>query len=142
MIICQAGKETRHWRAAADQELGEIPADVAGERRILARQHHVKRMAVRAVDFELVEHRKGHVVFAGAELFDLRVRARLLAAKLVARKTEHDQSLVLVFLVERLQRGVLRSESAFRRDVDDKQHLALIRLERRSLPSMSLSGMS
>ena len=90
-------------------------------------------MAVGAVDFDFVEHREGHRVFGGAELFDFRVRAGFLSAKLIARETAHDQPLRLILLVSGFERRVLRREPAVRRDVDDEQHLARIRLERRVL---------
>src|SRR5580704_13799776 len=56
------------FSVAADEEFVEVPGDVAGKRRGLARERHIKRMAVRSVHFNLVEERKGDEIFAGAEL--------------------------------------------------------------------------
>jgi hypothetical protein len=49
---------------------------------------------------------------------------RLLSAEVVGRDADDDEALILVLLVERLQTGVLRSESALAGDVDDQHDLA------------------
>ena len=87
-------------------------------------------MAVRAVHFNFIEERKSHIVFGGAELFDLRVRAGFLPAKLVARKAENDEALIFVFLINGFEIFVLRRETAFGCDVDNQYHLALAGAER------------
>ena len=52
----------QHLPVAPDQELGEIPANVPWKWGLLARQHYIKRVAVRAVDLDLFEERKGYLV--------------------------------------------------------------------------------
>ena len=52
-----------------------------------------------------------------AEHADFRRRAWLLAAELVAGKGEDGEAPALILLVERLQRGILRGETALARAV-------------------------
>jgi hypothetical protein len=51
------------------------------------------------------------------------MRTRFLRAKLVARTTNNGESLVLVFLIERLQAFVLRGETTFGSNVDNESNL-------------------
>ncbi len=83
-------------------------------------------MPLFAVHVNFVEQREGDVVFAGAELLDLFVRARFLSAELVARETEHGETLVFVFLLEGFEGLVLRRKAALGGDVDDEEHLAFV----------------
>jgi hypothetical protein len=80
----------------------------------------------RAVDLDLGHHRERDAVVELAERRDLVVVARVLRAKLVARKAEHHQPLVLVRLPQLLQPVELRREAALAGGVDDQQHLALV----------------
>src|ERR1043166_2220661 len=90
-------------------------------------------MPIRTVDLDLVEQREGHFVGGGTKLFDFLVAARFLAAELIARETQRGKTFVLVFLLQGLERGVLRRVTASRGDIDDQRHLALIRFERGAL---------
>src|SRR2546428_11613377 len=111
---------------AANQELAEVPFDVTRERRLRPCQRDVERMPLRPVHVNLIEERESDVVLGGAELFDFLVSARLLAHELIARKTKNSEALVLIFLVDSLERFVLRRETALGRDVDDEQDLAFV----------------
>src|SRR6185503_12621804 len=73
---------------------------------------------------------EGDAVLRRAERRDLLGGAGLLAAELVAREPDHGEALLLVLLLDRLERGVLRREPALRRDVDDQHRLALVGAER------------
>ena len=110
----------------ADEELVEVPLDVTGERRIFAREYLVERVAVRAVDLDLVEQRESHAVLAGAELLDLLIRARFLGAELVAGETGDDQTFILILLVSGFEALVLGSITALGGDVDHEDDLAFI----------------
>jgi hypothetical protein len=121
------GSESRHdVPGAIDQELGEIPFDRGGpqQARPLRFQEREQRMSAIAVDVNLREQRKRDVVFVLAELVNLLLGARLLTAKLIARKPEHDETAIAIFPVERLQARVLRRESTLARDIDDEHHLS------------------
>ena len=96
----------------------------AEQARRLVLQPLEQRIGVGAVDVDLGEHRKGDVVGQRAEIRDLGRVARLLRAELVAGKAEHLEAARAIFAVQRLQPLVLRREAAFRRGVDDQQHLA------------------
>ena len=117
------------FAVAADEKLGEVPADLAGERRVRTRQRLVERMMIFAVHLQLGEHRESHIIFGRAEGLDIRFRPRLLMQKLVAREAQHHQALALVFLIQRLQLGVLRRVTALRSDVHDEQNLAFVFLQ-------------
>src|SRR5205823_15076889 len=109
------------------QELLEVPPDVAGgplSVRDLG-QRRVERVTVLAIDVDLVEERELDLEVDVAEVRDLFVRARLLAAELVAREAEDDEAAVLVRLVQVLETGVLRREAALRRRVHDEGGLPL-----------------
>ena len=86
-------------------------------------------MAVRAVHFDLRAQRKRHVIADRAEAHDLRFRARLLRAELVARKADHREALSLQLAIQALQPGVLRRVAALARDVDDQRDAAAQRRE-------------
>src|SRR5580698_4853882 len=77
-----------------DQELCEIPLDRlrAQETACFLFERLEQRMGVRAVDFDLGEHRERHVVLVGAELLDRSLVARLLMAELVARKAKYGEA--------------------------------------------------
>ena len=80
----------KHPAIRIDQELGEVPGNVAAFGARLPRLEITVQVAgTRPVDLDLLEHRKVRVVAGRGELEDFRVRARLLPAELVARKAEH-----------------------------------------------------
>src|SRR5687767_12238066 len=87
-------------------------------------------MRRRAVHVDLGEQRKRDVVRRGAEPLNLRLRARLLPAELIAREAEDHESLILVFAKQRLEPFVLPSESALARDVHDEERLSAIGAKR------------
>src|SRR5688572_16564901 len=89
-----------------------------------------QRMRMAAVDIDLGEHRKRHVILALAELFDLFGVARLLPAELVAGKAEHRKAARRQFALQLLQALVLRREPAGARGVDDQEHLTFKPLQR------------
>src|SRR5271170_2455957 len=68
-----------HPAVAADEELLEVPADVAGHAAARGGEELVDRVAVGAVDVDFPTERKGHIVGAAAEADDLSLAARLLA---------------------------------------------------------------
>src|SRR5689334_20446411 len=74
-----------HAALPVGQEFGEVPLDVAAaqESLFLAGQPGVKRMPVRSVDLDLVEHRKVDAIAGRAKGGDLGGLAGLLLAELV-----------------------------------------------------------
>ncbi|MNY22878.1 hypothetical protein D3C86_1565190 [compost metagenome] len=81
-------------------------------------QLHEQRVSARSVDFDLFEQRETDAVVQLAELADRPFVARLLLAKLVARKAQHHQALILVGLPQFFEAFVLRGETAFAGGVD------------------------
>src|ERR1043165_6885960 len=82
-IWCRTGaKALQDLPILADQEFPEVPFDIARKRRFFTSEHRVESVAVRAIDFNLVEQRKRDAVFARTKLFDLFVASRLLSAEL------------------------------------------------------------
>src|SRR5262249_50777217 len=78
----------QHASVAPDQELLEIPADVAGDAGLGRGEKAVQRVSLRAVHLEFRAHREAHAVRRAAEALDLGRAARLLAAELVAGKAD------------------------------------------------------
>ena len=115
-----------HAKLPVDQELGEIPLDRlrAQEAGRFLFERLKQRMGVRAIDFDLGEHRERHVVLVGAKLADCSLVAWLLMAELVARKSEHSEAALAKAPVQRFEARVLRGEAALARDIDDQQRLA------------------
>lgn len=114
----------------AHEKFSEVPLHVARKWGTLARQRGVERMLLRAFDVEFVEKRERHIVFGGAELFDLFIRSGFLARKVVARKTENAKTFGFVFVVDGLEFPVLGSEAAFRRDIHHQQYFAVVGFQR------------
>ena len=85
----------------------------------------VDRVLIIAVDVDLLHHRERHAVGGGAEGLDLLGAARLLAAELVAREPDDGEAAIGVLLVQCFEPGVLRGESALRRDVHGEDRLAV-----------------
>src|ERR1035441_710655 len=85
----------------------------------------MQRVAVPASDLELLGQREARSVRRRAELLDLFRRAGLLARELVARNPEHREPRGAVTLLQSLKAIVLRRQAALRRDVDDKNRLAV-----------------
>src|SRR5207244_3977483 len=82
---------------AADEELLEVPADVAGVALGVGGlgERLVQRVATLAVDLHLLGEREGHAVVRLAERLDLVGRTRLLLTELVARDPDHVETLAL-----------------------------------------------
>src|SRR5215203_2433885 len=122
----------QHRSVASDQELGEVPRNrlTAQQTLFLGFQVPIERMCVLAVHVDLREHRKGHTVLKIAKAAYFRLGSRLLAPELVARKPEDGKSRVFVFLIQRLETRILRSESAAARHIDNQQRPSTIWLER------------
>src|ERR1700722_11356674 len=95
-------------------------------------------MGAIAIDVDLGEHRKGDGIIGGAELFDLPGIARLLAAELVARKSQHRKAARAERLMQRLETLILRGESAGAGGVDDQENLPLEFPERNVLTGQRL----
>jgi len=81
---------------------------------------------IHAVHVDLCEHREGDAVVTGAKPLDLCFAPRLLLPELITGETEQHKTLVLEFVVERLQPLVLRRETALARDIDDEQRLTTV----------------
>src|SRR5206468_424750 len=108
-----------HPARPVDQEFGEIPFDRRTEQpRFLMLQVVEQRMRMAAIDIDLGEHRKRHVILALAERLDLFGVARLLPPELVAREAEHRKAAWRKFALQLLHALVLRREPAGARSVD------------------------
>ena len=105
-----------------EQELLEVPLHVADPALLVGHRDQlvVDLVPALAVDVDLLGHREGDAVRRRAELGDLLGRPRLLAAELVARDTDDGEATVGVRRLELLQSGVLGSEPAAARNVDQE----------------------
>lgn len=124
---------TRDRRAlAVDQEFREIPLDRlrAEQARKLLCQIDEQRMGFCAIDIDLGENGKAHVVFQHTEILDFLRIARLLRPKLVAGEAEHLETVRSEIAMQLFQTRILRREAAFARGIDYEQRLALVFLER------------
>src|ERR1700710_1313321 len=97
-----------------DEKFGEVPLDrlAAQNARRLFGEPLPQRMRAAAVHLDLAHHRKSHTVVDLAERCNLAVGAWVLAAKLIARETHHDQPLVAVLFPQGFEPGELRREAA------------------------------
>lgn len=102
-------------------------------------------MRVGAVDFDLREEREGSALLIASELFNLRVRSRLLATddtKLVARESEDLEPLSLVSLIERLQFSIiLFRQTSVCRHIDDDANLVLDEIGQLDLLPLDVVGL-
>src|SRR5262249_53193286 len=124
-----AGRVAPQYRAVgAHEEFRKVPLDRLGAEnpRLLRFEVFAERVRIHAVYVDLCEHREGDAVVTGAESLDLYFATRLLLPELITGETEHRESTVLKFVVERLQPLVLRRETALARDIDDEQRLATV----------------
>ena len=140
----------QHLAVARNEELGEIPLDarlrsivgilplehpvhafaqviveVETAKRSLRLQVSIERSLVLAIDIDFVELRELDSEVGGAELMDFGDGAGCLLTELVAGEVEDFETLVTVFLVERLQFLVLWGETTAGGGVDNEQHLSL-----------------
>ena len=74
--------------SSIDKELRKIPFDRPGSHNTLgfALEEAVKRMSPRAIDIDLAEHGKCHIIGSRTESRDFGGIARFLGAELIARK--------------------------------------------------------
>ena len=132
---------------AVDEEIGEVPLDVALLRDTLADSlekggsslgleavvlfgrglllHIFKNgFSVWSINLAFGHQREGDSVIEAAEFRNLPVRTRFLAGELVAREADNHQPLLLVLLIEGLQPVILRGETAFGSGADNHQDFA------------------
>src|SRR5215469_10358119 len=84
-----------------------------------------------AFDDDLLIHREFDSELRRAELGDFLVAARFLARKFVSWESEYHQAARPILLVQLLEVGILRSQSALGCDIDDQHHGAFVLPERR-----------
>src|ERR1700756_2296910 len=113
-----------HPAVATDEELLEVPADVAGNAGVSCGEETIDRVSVGTVHLELGAQREAHVVGAAAEGGDLRLAPRLLPGKLIAGEADHGEVLVPQLLLQLLEPGILRSQAAAARHIHRQRHLA------------------
>lgn len=109
----------------ADEKFPEIPFHVTGEHPVLAGERGVERVTLGAFHVDFFHQRETDRVLRLAELADFLGGSGLLGAEVVAGKRDHRKALRREFLMDGLQRLILRRESAFRGGVDHQHHLAL-----------------
>jgi len=89
---------------SVDQELGVIPFDGAAKPASFDSLHvFVEGMGVITVDIDLAKHVKSEPILLLHSLFDLRIGARFLARKLVARESSNTESIGFIFFVQSLK---------------------------------------
>jgi KUP system potassium uptake protein len=121
----------QHPALAIDQELGEVPLDrlAAKQAGLFRLEVLVHRRRIVAIHVDFREQRKRHAVVDLAELRDLVLGPGFLRTELVARESQHFESLGVIFLVERFEALVLRREAALAGRVDHQKHLVVIPIE-------------
>src|SRR5216683_1897256 len=128
VIGLDAGTEARDLLAVAiDKIFVKVPFRALPSPR---EELRIQRIGLDAGHTRFLEHRELDAVGQAAEFRDLLVAARLLAAEVVRRKTDHDQSARLVFPVKRLETFVLMRVSAVARRIDDQNDLAAVLAKR------------
>lgn len=171
--LCQAGQSEQFldersnlvWRDsriealdyvafAIDEELGEVPLDVAtiatlaidlgGEpehavhqdvarttaRGLLLLEVLEERRGIVTIDIDLLETREGGIVLGIAELGDALVILLGLLHELIAGEVEHNETLILILAVHRLECLILWGQTTGSSCIDYEQHLALVIAER------------
>jgi hypothetical protein len=120
------GVSSDNLAVPADEELGEVPGDVAGEAGVGLRvgEEAVEGVDVGPFDGDLGEEGEGDVVGGGAEELDLVVGGGLLGAEIVCWEGEDGQAAGAVAVVEGLEAGVLAGVAALAGDVDQEQDAA------------------
>jgi len=113
-----------HIALFVNEKLVEVPPYLLHI--LLFFQPFIQRLNIVAVHLYLLKLRETDVVLARAELMYIVIGARSLLHKLVARKIKYFEALVFVFLIERLQTFILRSESAAGGSVDYQKNFALV----------------
>src|SRR5450755_1844555 len=134
VIGLHPGAEARDLLAVAiDQVLMEIPLGaLSGARQKLG----IQGIGLDAGHARFLEHRKFHAVGQPAEFGNLLVGAGLLAAEVVGRKADHDQSAGLVFPVKGLEPFELVRIPAVARGIDDQHDFAAVLAKRLGLSSL------
>lgn len=113
---------------ATDEELVEVPGDMAAEFRVgrFVGQVFVEWVHGLARDGNLFEHGKSYMKFQGTELGYLLVGTRFLEEEVIGGEPKNNQAALLVGFVEFLQAGVLAGESTFAGHINDQQDLVLV----------------
>src|SRR5260221_173038 len=120
-------RKARHRIAAAvDQEFSEIPLDHGRAQNAALPAFEMAEQGVRlaAIDLETGKHWKSDAEILAAEAGDLALAAQFLVQELIAGKTQHRQPPRFQPLIEALQPGILRRQSAVAGGIDDQQHPA------------------
>src|SRR3954468_18908530 len=124
-------KSAQDRAVSANQELGEVPLDGAGQQTpFFALQEPVQRVGAAAVDLDLGEQREADAITGIAEGANIIVAAWLLMTKLIAREGQHAEAPRAKSLLQGLQPLVLRREATARRSIYDQQHRATVVVER------------
>jgi hypothetical protein len=113
---------------SADEELGKVPFERLGSHG--ARSHSFQRtkewVLIFSVHFDLFEYWECDGIVAVDEVLNLLLCPRSLSAELVARESEHNESVVFIPAIELFQPFVLGCKAAFAGCVDDKYHIAAV----------------
>src|SRR5207248_1513808 len=107
-----------------DEELLEVPADVARNAGARPGEEAVDRVAAGPVYLELAAQGEAHVVGAAAEGGDFRFAPRLLRGELIAGEADHGEVLVPQLPLQLLEDRILRSQTAAAGHVHGQRHLA------------------
>ena len=88
-----------HIALTVYEKLGEVPRNLAG---LLLFEPDIKRRGVGTLDVDFCELGECNIVGTSAEIVDVLVAARSLAAELVAGKIQNDETTVTVSLIDAL----------------------------------------
>ena len=124
-----------------DTELREIPCDRPGFYNSLgfALEKAVKRMSSGAIDIDLAEHGKCHIIGSRTKSRDFGDIAGFLGAELITRKALHRKALGIIFAVGRLEPFVLWRKATFARGVYHEQDF-VPRNRKAAFPSLPVSS--